>query len=327
LKSVISSLVTLGIDPTNFKNRNLDVYRDCFEKIFLVETERFYKEQSIQFISNNPCTEYIKKALDSLQEEQERIVNYLDPETSTLLIPLVERVLITQHQEWIQEHFLPLLERDKVEDLKRMYLLFSRVPESLGILRDQFQDFVKKQGIFAMCSLHDSTINSEKEIDPSIYVEKLLGVYEKYNNITVTVFTSESGFQTSLDKACREFVNRNQISDQKSAKSAEIVSKYADQLLRKTTKLNEEIQIEVLLTGCITLFTFLEDKDVFQKFFTKHLAKRLVNGTSASEDAEASMISKLKDQCGFEYTAKLQRMFTDISISKDLNNGFGYVVF
>jgi cullin 1 len=74
----------------------------------------------------------------------------------------------------------------------------------------------------------------------------------------------------------------------------------------------------------MTIFKFLEDKDVFQKFYTKNLAKRLVNGNSSSDDSEASMISKLKEACGFEYTNKLQRMFTDMSISKDLNTGFKY---
>lgn len=34
------------------------------------------------------------------------------------------------------------------------------------------------------------------------------------------------------------------------------------------------------------------------------------------------MISKLKQACGFEYTNKLQRMFQDISLSKDLNEVF-----
>jgi cullin 1 len=72
----------------------------------------------------------------------------------------------------------------------------------------------------------------------------------------------------------------------------------------------------------MTIFKFLEDKDVFQKFYTKSLAKRLINGMSASDDVEASMISKLKEACGYEYTKKLQRMFTDMSISKDLNSGF-----
>ncbi len=42
------------------------------------------------------------------------------------------------------------------------------------------------------------------------------------------------------------------------------------------------------------LFKYIEDKDVFQKFYSKMLAKRLVQHMSASDDAEASMISKLK---------------------------------
>ncbi|KAJ7099247.1 hypothetical protein B0H15DRAFT_1001840 [Mycena belliarum] len=42
----------------------------------------------------------------------------------------------------------------------------------------------------------------------------------------------------------------------------------------------------------------------------------------ASDEAEASMNSKLKEACGFEYTNKLQRMFTDMSWSKDLTDSF-----
>jgi len=34
------------------------------------------------------------------------------------------------------------------------------------------------------------------------------------------------------------------------------------------------------------------------------------------------MISKLKQACGFEYTSKLQRMFQDMNLSKDLNDRF-----
>ena len=72
----------------------------------------------------------------------------------------------------------------------------------------------------------------------------------------------------------------------------------------------------------MTVFKYMDDKDVVQKFYTKMLAKRLVRQNSASDDAEASMISKLKQACGFEYTSKLQRMFQDIGVSKDLNEQF-----
>jgi cullin 1 len=87
------------------------------------------------------------------------------------------------------------------------------------------------------------------------------------------------------------------------------------------------------------LFKYIEDKDVFQSFYTTRLSKRLIHGVSASDESEASMISKLKEACGFEYTNKLQRMFTgesrarqgfcaplsrisDMSLSKDLTDQF-----
>ena len=64
----------------------------------------------------------------------------------------------------------------------------------------------------------------------------------------------------------------------------------------------------------LTTTTRFEDKDVFQQFYTTKLSKRLIHGVSASDEAEASMISKLKEACGFEYTNKLQRMFTGMPL-------------
>jgi len=63
----------------------------------------------------------------------------------------------------------------------------------------------------------------------------------------------------------------------------------------------------------MTLFKYLNHKDIFQKFYSRRLAERLLRGMSVSEEAEGSMISKLKDICGFEYTTKLQKMLTGTS--------------
>jgi cullin 1 len=60
----------------------------------------------------------------------------------------------------------------------------------------------------------------------------------------------------------------------------------------------------------MVLFKYIEDKDVFQTLYTTKLSDRLVHGVSASDEGEASMISKLKEACGFEYSNKLQRLFT-----------------
>lgn len=76
----------------------------------------------------------------------------------------------------------------------------------------------------------------------------------------------------------------------------------------------------------MVVFKYIEDKDVFQKFYSKMLAKRLVNELSASDEAESNMIGKLKQMCGFEYTSKLQRMFTDAGLSKDITESYRQVI-
>ena len=45
------------------------------------------------------------------------------------------------------------------------------------------------------------------------------------------------------------------------------------------------IAVSVALVQMV-IFRYVEDKDVFQKFYSKMLAKRLVQGNSASDDAE-----------------------------------------
>lgn len=69
-------------------------------------------------------------------------------------------------------------------------------------------------------------------------------------------------------------------------------------------------------------FVYLKDKDAFQRWNSKFLARRLIYGTSVSDDGEASLISRLKEACGSDYTTSFQRMFQDISVSRDLNTDF-----
>lgn len=66
----------------------------------------------------------------------------------------------------------------------------------------------------------------------------------------------------------------------------------------------------------------MDDKDIFQKFYAKNLARRLIHNASVSDDAEKLMIAGLKAVCGYEYTSKLQRMFNDIQVSSEINSKF-----
>lgn len=227
-------------------------------------------------------------------------------------------VLIADHCPILRDEFQVLLDHDRQEDLARMYKLLSRIPEGLDPLRTRFEAHVRKAGTAAV----DKVAADGDNIDPKVYVDALLEVHTQYKQLVDQAFTGESEFVRSLDNACKEFVNRNKVCKSGSHKSPELLAKYTDTLLKKTAKSAEDDELEKLLIQIMTIFKYIEDKDVFQKFYSRQLAKRLVQGTSASDDAETSMISKLKEACGFEYTNKLQRMLQDMQTSSDLNAAY-----
>eukprot|EP00435_Cladocopium_sp_Y103_P068811 s9_g32.t1 len=72
----------------------------------------------------------------------------------------------------------------------------------------------------------------------------------------------------------------------------------------------------------VELFSFLSDKDLFAEIYRNQLSKRLLYETSASEDAEKSMIAKLKMKCGAQFTSKLEGMLTDLSLALDTQKDF-----
>ncbi|KAL8697053.1 MAG: hypothetical protein Q9201_007332 [Fulgogasparrea decipioides] len=319
IKSIVDSFVSLGLDETDSTKSTLDVYRYHFEKPFLAATKTYYEKESAQFVAENSVVEYMKKAETRLEEEKDRVGLYLHPDIMNPLMRNCLEVLVTGHSALLRDEFQILLDNDRQEDLARMYRLLNKIVDGLDPLRSRFESHVRKCGL---ASVEKIAAGADKEMDPKTYVDALLEVHTQYQKLVDDAFGGESEFVRSLDNACKEFVNRNQVCKAGSTRSPELLAKYADALLKKSAKSTEEADLEASLIQIMTIFKYIEDKDVFQKFYSRMLAKRLVHFSSASEDAETSMISKLKEACGYEYTNKLQRMFQDIQISKDLNSHY-----
>ena len=95
-----------------------------------------------------------------------------------------------------------------------------------------------------------------------------------------------------------------------------------DEFLRKGLKGASEEEAERLLDKVMMLFRFLQEKDVFEKYYKQHLAKRLLGGRTVSDDTERSFIGKLKTECGYQFTSKIEGMFIDMRTSADLMVAF-----
>ena len=87
-----------------------------------------------------------------------------------------------------------------------------------------------------------------------MYVSTILDVHRKYNALVMTAFNNDSGFVASLDKACGKFINNNSVTKRANAssKSPELLAKYCDLLLKKSSRNPEEAELEDTLNQVVS---------------------------------------------------------------------------
>eukprot|EP00741_Cyanophora_paradoxa_P010023 tig00000157_g9709.t1 len=285
---------------------SLQMYADCFEKVFLEETNAFYRSEGERFKSQTDVPDYLKHVETRLKEENERVNNYLDASTKKPLIQALEKQLLTSHVEHIlTAGFDGLMDETRKEDLRRMYTLLKSVM-SVEELKKTWHKYIRTTGLKMV----------EDEQKDKQMVQDLLDFKAKLDGIWDESFDRNDTFMNALKDAFESFINTRQN------KPAELIAKFIDGLLRAGNKGQSEEELESAMDKVMTLFRFIQGKDVFEAFYKKDLAKRLLLGKSASTDAEKSMISKLKNECGSTFTNKLEGMFKDIDLSKDIMGTF-----
>ncbi|XP_071069526.1 cullin-4B-like [Dasypus novemcinctus] len=282
---------------------DLQIYQESFENKFLEESSSFYAAEGKKLVQKREipgCLYHIKKLLE---EEVDRVRIYLRLNTQKLLIAIVEKQLLGEHLSAVLQKGLSyLLDENRTEDLSLLYQLFSRVECGVQVLLHHWIDYIKKIG---------STIVTNPEKDNTM-IQELLDFKDKIDFIIDTSFLKNEKFIVAMKEAFETFINK------RPNKPAELLAKYIDSKLRAGNKEATDEELEELLDKIIIIFRFIYGKDVFEAFYKKDLAKRLLLGKSASVDAEKSMLSKLKKECGTAFTNKLQGMFKDMELSKDI---------
>lgn len=130
-------------------------------------------------------------SLDSLIEEQHRVERYLHPATSPKLKHVVDTELISTHAATLVEMdnsgCVVMMKEQKIEDLRRMYTLFSRVPVTLDLVRDSMSQYVKKLGAEILA-------DQENTKDPVVFVQNILDLKAKFDDIVTNAFKAEKQY-------------------------------------------------------------------------------------------------------------------------------------
>merc|ERR1719495_1982913 len=188
-----------------------------------------------------------------------------------------------------------------------MYKLFMRVAEGLETLKKCVSAYLREQG--------KALVEDQNQKSAVEYINNLLALKDRMDDFLEKSFQKDQLFKKMMCSDFEYFVNLNN-------KSPEFLSLFIDDKLRKGSKMYSDSEIEQVLEKCMALFRFLQDKDIFERYYKQHLSRRLLNNKSVSDDLEKSMIAKLKNECGCQFTSKLEGMFKDMQVSASTNEEF-----
>ena len=320
------------------------LYLTVFEPEYLAASEAFYEVEGSSILAEADAGTFCRHAKKRANEEQDRCRSTL----STLTLPKIRAVV---EDRFIKKNLREviglegsgvkfMLDNDRLNDLDMIYDLSSRVDPMKLDLRQAVQARVVDTGteingaasisaaapqLRASKSDGDKTngegkASAEKPISQQTaaaikWVDDVLELKEKYDNVLVKAFQSDQGLQTAISRSFTDFINAFD-------RSSEYLSLFFDENMKKGIKGKTENEVDVLLDKGIILLRYVQDKDMFERYYKKHLSRRLLMKRSVSMDAERQMISKMKMTVGNTFTQKIEAMFKDIAVSEDLSSNY-----
>ncbi|VDM51769.1 unnamed protein product [Angiostrongylus costaricensis] len=289
IKSACQMLVALGV-------HSHEVYVDEFETPFLVSTAEYYRCLSMSFLVSNSASLYVRKVEQCIREESERAKRYLDPQTEGKVLDVLENVLIKEHMNTVvnMEH----------SGVHVMLKDCERTPVVFVDVRLISLDYIFLLTFTVSDPFFFFTVPSFPKSSNNCVAQDLLELKERFDEFLLMSFQRDKMFKNRIQTEFETFINLNK-------NSPEYLSLYMDEKLRRGLRSENDENAERLLDKAMVLFRFLQEKDVFEKYYKQHMAKRLLLDKSISDDMERMMISKLKTECGCHFTLKLENMFRD----------------
>lgn len=294
---------------------DLQVYTKHFEPRLMELSQTFVMTWADEE-AEKPLPEYTKSAKALMDREMSRVAKFGLPNTTRRdLLTLLEGHLISRKESRLinQDELADLLEANAIEDLELLYTLLER--RKLGdSLRPGFVKWIEDEGT--------AVVFNEKEQENMVI--HLLTLKRQLDTVWKVSFHRHSELGHGLRESFETFMNKAKKTNASwgtdNAKTGEMIAKYVDMLLRGGAKaipaslsrrtekpvvvdaeednedamFDEDTEVNNQLDQVLDLFRFVHGKAVFEAFYKKDLARRLLMGRSASADAERSMLSRLK---------------------------------
>lgn len=348
-KHLIKSCVHMldGLHADDMESEEQRLYNVSFELAYLNTSRDFYRNEAELLLRDSDAGAYCKHARRRINEEEDRCRSTLLEATMPKIQKVVEDELIKNRIHELVEMesgVCFMIDNDRLDELNLIYDLNARVDDKKSEVTRAIQKRIVDMGTeinndaIAASQASASTSTSapapsdagdkgkgaaqEKTLNQQTvaaikWVEDVLMLKDKFDRIWRDSFQTDNLLQTAMTRSFADFINSPTF-----PRSSEYISLFIDENMKKGIKGKTEMEIDLLLEKAIVLLRYVQDKDLFERYYKKHLCRRLLMNKSISNEVEKQMISKMKIELGNNFTMKLEAMFKDMTISEELTVGY-----
>lgn len=275
-----------GQETSNLLDSTMSIWSDLQWKFQIIQKTQPRFEQALKQVSQNWQQQpYSAENFLAYVHQQWMFVSQVwSFLPKTWLRTLLEVHLLEPHLN--NEFLLHELDVTNLQHCQKMWLLAARLDGGLTRVLHAVCQLTKKEGLACLGK------------EPKGVVQGLLDLQERLQRLQEVVG------DLPLKPVWTDVLN-----DEPSA-VAEYLAKHVDGMFRNSKAI-------VRLEPVLQLFCLLQAKDVFEAFYKKDLAKRLLLNRVQSMDVERQFVSLLKAECGAGYTSKIEGMFQDIEWSRE----------
>ncbi|KXJ91603.1 Cullin [Microdochium bolleyi] len=342
-KTLLHSCVSMLEDlfETDEENEEQRLYLTTFEPVFIQNTREFYRRECEKLIREADAAAWLRYTRRRISEEADRCKTTISTMTQGKVSKVIDDELISKHlREFMNldgSGIRAMIDNDRLEDLSILYELVARIDNTKEPLRNALAARVIALGMEIEQVLRSTDFSGAQQGTDSTepadgstekpkakplnaaaqqtaaaikWVDDVLTLKDKFDRLWTECFQEDNLVQTSLTNSFSDFINAF-------GRSSEYVSLFIDDNLKRGIKSKTEAEVDVVLDKAITLIRYLREKDKFEQYYQKHLARRLLHGKSESADVEREMISRMKRELGNNFTQKFDGMFKDMQTSQE----------
>lgn len=323
------------------------LYLTVFEPLYLSTSKAFYQKECTRLLRDADASSWLRHTQQRLAEEQARCETTISMLTADKITKVVEDELIsTPMAEFLAMEgsgLKAMIDNDRVQDLTILYQLASRVEKSKAALKAALRSRVMALGMEIEQALRNTDFSAtaagntegedavnegaEKSKQQPLsaaalqtaaaikWVDDVIRLKDKFDDLSHTCFNEDIILSSAVTNSFQSFISAYR-------RSSEYLSLFIDENLKRGVKDKTEAEVDAVLEKAIILLRYLADKDMFERYYQKHLGRRLLFQKSGSIDVEQQMISRMKQEVGNHFTVKFEGMFKDMDISRGLSEDY-----